>query len=293
MTHAADIRSKMANAHCANEREVLDRLIADWAPTEQQRVFACDHALHLVETLRADNTPKFTDALLVEYGLSTEEGVALMCLAESVLRVPDAATMDLLIEDKIAPAHWHQHLSSSAPALVNASTCALSLTKRILASAPTTGTRSLLRGALKRVGEPVIRTAVKAAVRIMGRQFVHGRTIKEALVASSREVADGHTHSYDMLGEAAMTAQDAQSYFEAYSDAIDEIAKSGNTEDPLHSRPGISVKLSALDPSYDQLKHTTTVPLVGNRLLSLCQRAKAAQISLTVDAEEMHRLDLS
>lgn len=293
MTHAADIRSKMANAHRANEREVLDRLIADWGPTEQQRAHACDRALHLVETLRADSTPKFTDALLVEYGLSTEEGVALMCLAESVLRVPDAATMDLLIEDKIAPAHWHQHLSSSTPMFVNASTRALGLTQRILAVDPTTGTRSLLRGALKRVGEPIIRTAVKAAVRIMGRQFVHGRTIKEALAASAKEIADGYTHSYDMLGEAAMTAQDAQSYFDAYCDAIDEIAKSGNTEDPLHSRPGISVKLSALDPSYDPLKHTTTVPLVSNRLLSLCRRAKAAQIGLTVDAEEMHRLDLS
>ncbi|MBV1885903.1 MAG: bifunctional proline dehydrogenase/L-glutamate gamma-semialdehyde dehydrogenase PutA, partial [Parvibaculaceae bacterium] len=237
--------------------------------------------------------PKFTDALLVEYGLSTEEGVALMRLAESILRVPDAATMDLLIEDKIAPANWSQHLSSSVPTFINASTCALGLTQRVLADDTAMGTPNLLRSTLKRLGVPVIRMAVKAAVRIIGRQFVHGRTIKEALAASSTEIANGYTHSYDMLGEAAVTAQDAYAYFQAYSDAIGEIAKSGDPEAPLHSRPGISVKLSALDPSYDQLKQTMTVPHVSNRLLSLCRQAKAAQIGLNVDAEEMHRLDLS
>lgn len=189
------------------------------------------------------------EVFLAEYGLSTDEGVALMCLAEALLRVPDAETIDALIEDKIAPSDWGKHLGQSTSSLVNASTWALMLTGKVLDDGDS-GVISALRGAIKRLGEPVIRTAVGRAMKEMGRQFVLGETIEAAMKRAQDMEAQGYSYSYDMLGEAAKTDADAMRYHLAYSRAISAIA-AGCTNEDIRDNPGISVKLSALHPRYE------------------------------------------
>ena len=179
------------------------------------------------------------EVFLAEYGLSTDEGVALMCLAEALLRVPDADTIDALIEDKIAPSDWGQHLGHSSSSLVNASTWALMLTGRVLQD-DQPGPVGHLRGAIKRLGEPVIRTAVSRAMKEMGRQFVLGETIVSAMERAAKMEAKGFTYSYDMLGEAAKTDADAKRYHLSYSRAISAIAQACHSEDSREN-PGISV----------------------------------------------------
>ena len=160
--------------------------------------------------VRGATTPGLMESFLAEYGLSTKEGVALMCLAEALLRVPDAETIDALIEDKIAPSDWGRHLGHSSSSLVNASTWALLLTGKVLAESE--GLAAVLRGAVKRLGEPVIRTAVGQAMRELGRNFVLGRSIEEAQKNAAYYMKNGYTYSYDMLGEAARTEADARQY---------------------------------------------------------------------------------
>ncbi|MCB2158063.1 MAG: bifunctional proline dehydrogenase/L-glutamate gamma-semialdehyde dehydrogenase, partial [Rhodobacteraceae bacterium] len=177
----------------------------------------------LVGRIRADVRPGLMEVFLAEYGLSTEEGIALMCLAEALLRVPDAETMDALIEDKIAPSDWGKHLGNSASPLVNASTWALMLTGKVLEEKEP-GVVGHLRNAVRRLGEPVIRTAVSRAMKEMGKQFVLGETIAGAMDRAAGMEAQGYTYSYDMLGEAAKTAGDARRYATAYARAISAIA---------------------------------------------------------------------
>ena len=172
-----------------------------------------------------------------------------MCLAEAMLRVPDADTIDALIEDKIAPSDWGRHIGSAASPMVNASTWALMLTGRVLDDGQP-GIAGILRGAIKRLGEPVIRTAVGRAMKQMGAQFVLGETIADAIKQARKEEAKGYTYSYDMLGEAAMTADDAARYAQAYENAISDIAAACTNGD-VRDNPGISVKLSALHPRYE------------------------------------------
>ncbi|MEM7320564.1 MAG: bifunctional proline dehydrogenase/L-glutamate gamma-semialdehyde dehydrogenase PutA, partial [Pseudomonadota bacterium] len=245
----------------------------------------------LVRDIRSGTAPGLMEVFLAEYGLSTDEGVALMCLAEALLRVPDADTIDALIEDKIAASDWSRHLGHSSSPLVNASTWALMLTGKVLDDGQASPV-SVLRGAIKRLGEPVIRTAVGRAMKEMGRQFVLGETIKSAMSRAAHMEDDGYTYSYDMLGEAARTEADAARYHLAYSRAITAIAEACGHDD-IRANPGISVKLSALHPRYEIAQERRVMDELVPRLRALALLAKAAGMGLNIDAEEADRLSLS
>jgi len=234
------------------------------------------------------------DAFMHEYELSSQEGVVLMCLAEALLRIPDADTADRLIRDKIGPADWERHLGNSGSVFVNASTWALMLTGRLVSLSEFQGQalKSVLGRLVGRFGEPIIRQSVTQAMRIMGRQFVMGRTIREALDRGRGDEAQGYRHSFDMLGEAARTAKDASRYFDAYASAIAELGEAAAGRDVVES-PGISVKLSALHPRYEFAQRGRALGELKPRLLELAVLAKDAGIGFTVDAEEADRLELS
>ena len=245
----------------------------------------------LVRRIRNASRPGLMEVFLAEYGLSTDEGIALMCLAEALLRVPDAETMDALIEDKIAPSDWGRHLGHSASSLVNASTWALMLTGKVLDDREP-GVVGHLRAAMKRLGEPVIRTAVSRAMKEMGRQFVLGETIEKAMDRAEELEAKGYSYSYDMLGEAARTEADARRYHLSYSKAITAIASAAKGND-IRSNPGISVKLSALHPRYEVAKRTRVMEELVPRVRALAGLARAAGLGFNIDAEEADRLALS
>jgi len=270
---------------------VIEHLIELANLSTQDRSEIVAKAATLVGRIRNDAAPGLMEVFLAEYGLSTDEGVALMCLAEALLRVPDADTIDALIEDKIAPSNWGKHLGKSASSLVNASTWALMLTGRVLDdNAPATAGH--LQSALKRLGEPVIRTAVSRAMKEMGRQFVLGEDIIAAMKRAAKMEEKGFTYSYDMLGEAARTEADAKRYHLSYSRAISAIA-TACVHDDVQSNPGISVKLSALYPRYELAKREDVLRNLTPRLRSLALLAKSADMGLNVDAEEVDRLGLS
>ncbi|MEO1550049.1 MAG: bifunctional proline dehydrogenase/L-glutamate gamma-semialdehyde dehydrogenase PutA, partial [Pseudomonadota bacterium] len=251
---------------------------------------ASARAKALVTHIRSRKTPGLMEVFLAEYGLSTEEGVALMCLAEALLRVPDTDTIDALIEDKIAASEWSAHLGQSSSPLVNASTWALMLTGKVLAGSESPS--NLLRGAIKRLGEPVIRLAVTRAMQELGGQFVLGETIEAAIARGHSARDKGYTFSYDMLGEAARTHADAKAYFDAYASAISSIAE-GATGNSVRTRPGISVKLSALHPRYETSQHAQVMDALVPRVLTLAKAARAADLGFNIDAEEAARLDIS
>jgi RHH-type proline utilization regulon transcriptional repressor/proline dehydrogenase/delta 1-pyrroline-5-carboxylate dehydrogenase len=253
-----------------------------------------ERARILVATVRRERIGKGgIDAFLHEYALSSPEGVALLCLAEALLRVPDAETVDRLIRDKIGEAHWESHLGRSESIFVNASTWALMLTGRLLHAEPAEHTwRDVLRRFAARSGEPVVRQAVTAAMRILGRQFVMGRTIEEALERAREPERHGYRYSYDMLGEAARTAHDAARYFAAYDQAIAAIGRSVAGRRAAEA-PGISIKVSALHPRYEMAQRDRLVAELPPRLLELARHARQAGIGFTIDAEEADRLDPS
>ncbi|RME18654.1 MAG: bifunctional proline dehydrogenase/L-glutamate gamma-semialdehyde dehydrogenase PutA, partial [Alphaproteobacteria bacterium] len=263
--------------------------LAELDAPARQRIVA--RATDLVKRIRQASRPGLMDVFLAEYGLSTEEGVALMCLAEALLRVPDAPTIDALIEDKIAPSDWSRHLGHSSSPLVNASTWGLLLTGKVLDESAA-GIAGQLRAMVRRLGEPVIRAAVSAAMREMGRQFVLGQDIEAAMQRARANEARGFTYSYDMLGEAAMTAQDAARYAAAYARAIDAIS-AACTHAEIAANPGISVKLSALHPRYEVAKTARVMDELVPVLRDLARRAAKARMGLNVDAEEADRLGLS
>ena len=270
---------------------VLHRLIAEAALDDQARAAIAAHGADLVRAVRNDARPGLMEVFLAEYGLSTDEGIALMCLAEALLRVPDAPTIDALIEDKIAPGDWAKHLGHASSPLVNASTWALMLTGKVLKKgAPSPAAQ--LRHAVKRLGEPVIRSAVRQAMREMGRQFVLGETIQAAQTRAAKAEARGYTYSYDMLGEAAFTDADALRFAKSYADAIDAIGAqaAGRT---IADAPGISVKLSALHPRYTESQQDRVMAELLPRLRDLAVQAKSYGIGLNIDAEEADRLALS
>ncbi|MEO1795823.1 MAG: bifunctional proline dehydrogenase/L-glutamate gamma-semialdehyde dehydrogenase PutA, partial [Pseudomonadota bacterium] len=285
------MRDTIRAATFADEAELLFQLTQMAALSQMDRARIAARGAALVREIREASTPSLMELFLEEYGLSTDEGVALMCLAEALLRVPDAPTIDDLIEDKIVPSQWGQHLGHSHSPLINASTWALMLTGRVLDDAGT-GISAVLRGAVKRLGEPVIRTAVGRAMREMGNQFVLGETIEAAMARAANMEARGFTYSYDMLGEAARTEADARRYHMAYADAIAEISGAAGGDD-IRANPSISIKLSALHPRYEPLQRTRVLEELVPRVLSLASLARSAGIGLNIDAEEAERLDLS
>ncbi len=274
-----------------DETALVQRLVAEAALDAPARAAIVARGADLVKRIRASSKPGLMEVFLAEYGLSTDEGIALMCLAEALLRVPDAETMDALIEDKIAPSDWGRHLGKSASSLVNASTWALMLTGKVLDDREG-GIAGALRGAVRRLGEPVIRTAVSRAMKEMGRNFVLGETIDKAMNRAEELEAKGYTYSYDMLGEAARTEADAHRYHLAYSRAITAIARAAKGND-IRTNPGISVKLSALHPRYEVAKRERVMEELVPRVRALASLAKAAGLGFNIDAEEADRLALS
>ncbi|MFY0691224.1 MAG: bifunctional proline dehydrogenase/L-glutamate gamma-semialdehyde dehydrogenase PutA [Paracoccaceae bacterium] len=291
MTGLKTYRAAVRAAHLKPAEACIEELAAQAGISLVTRKAAGARAAALVREIREEGKPGIMEVFLAEYGLSTQEGVALMCLAEALLRVPDTDTIDALIEDKIAPSAWGSHLGHSSSQLVNASTWALMLTGKVL-SEETQGMAALLKGAVKRLGEPVIRTAVQRAMKELGHQFVLGRSIEEAIRRAAPQEAEGYTFSYDMLGEAALTAQDAQGYFEAYSAAIAAISGSCGAQD-IRQNPGISVKLSALHPRYELTQRDRVMVELVPRVRDLARAARAAGMGFNIDAEEADRLDLS
>jgi RHH-type transcriptional regulator, proline utilization regulon repressor / proline dehydrogenase / delta 1-pyrroline-5-carboxylate dehydrogenase len=257
------------------------------APDAEARIDA--RTSHLVETIRGrSGGVGGIEDFLHAYALSTKEGLALMVLAEALLRVPDAETADRLIEDKLKAGDWAHHESRSASLLVSASAWTLGLTARVIHPGETP--EGIVGSLVKRLGLPAVRAATRQAMRLLGSHFVLGQTIQEALsrAGSHREFL----YSYDMLGEAARTHDDAARYFEAYANAIDAIGTAAGNE-ALPRRPGISVKLSALDPRYEPLSHDRVIRELVPKLLELAQLAKRHELNFTVDAEEADRLELS
>ncbi|MGH1577659.1 bifunctional proline dehydrogenase/L-glutamate gamma-semialdehyde dehydrogenase PutA [Planktotalea sp.] len=280
------------DAHMYQDQSAcLASLIEHADLSRAERISISSQAAELITQIRASENPGLMEAFLAEYGLSTDEGIALMCLAEALLRVPDADTIDALIEDKIAPSDWGRHLGQSSSSLVNASTWALMLTGRVLDD-DGQGPVGTLRGVIKRLGEPVIRTAVAQAMKEMGRQFVLGETIQNAMSRGAKMEEKGFTYSYDMLGEAAKTDRDARRFHLSYSRAISAIA-TACTSDDIRENPGISVKLSALHPRYEVAQRTRVMRELVPRLRSLAILAKSAGMGLNIDAEEADRLTLS
>ena len=285
-------RHAVRTAHRADEATLLERVTDRWAPTTAERDRAVSRASEYAKTLRTHGRPDLMEAFLAEYGLSTKEGVALMCLAEALLRVPDAETMDALIEDKIAPSAWGQHLGRSSSSLVNASTWALLFTGKVLDDEPSSGPGALLRGAIKRLGEPVIRTAALQAMKVLGQQFVLGQNIGEALRRARGMEATLSISPHYFLGSSAMTASDAAAYYDSYREAILALGENAAAS-TVRDNPGISIKLSALHPRYDALQKDRVMTELVPRVSALAALARERNIGINIDAEEADRLDLS
>ena len=287
--------TRLADYYRADETKVVNELIAAAQLPADKLDRIAERARKLVTEVRKSRLGKGgLDAFLHEYGLSSEEGVVLMCLAESLLRIPDTETADRLIRDKLGDADWEQHLGHSDSLFVNASTWALMLTGRVVALSnyQQQSLGSVLGRLVSRVGEPVIRQSVTQGMRIMGKQFVMGRSIDEALQRAHENDNACYRFSFDMLGEAAHTQADADRYFEAYQRAIRRIGESSTQLDPIRG-PEISVKLSALHPRYEYAQRERVVPELTSKLIELARQAKALGIGLAVDAEEADRLELS
>jgi RHH-type transcriptional regulator, proline utilization regulon repressor / proline dehydrogenase / delta 1-pyrroline-5-carboxylate dehydrogenase len=282
--------------YLAPEDAALRRLcdLARLPPAQQAAVQA--HGLQLVLGVRgARSGSGGLDALLRQYHLASTEGVVLMCLAEALLRIPDAYTADRLIADKLAEGDWERYLGSSESLLVNASTWGLMLTGRLvdLDRGELGSVRGWFGRLAARIGEPVARAALRQAMRVMGHQFVMGRTISEALQRTAGRSESRYAYSFDMLGEAAITAVDAQRYLEKYRDAISDVGRHVRESAAGATRPGISVKLSALHPRYEYPQRDRVLRELAPRLAQLVGQAREAGIGLTVDAEEADRLELS
>ncbi|TCW00060.1 trifunctional transcriptional regulator/proline dehydrogenase/L-glutamate gamma-semialdehyde dehydrogenase [Biostraticola tofi] len=231
-------------------------------------------------------------SLLQEFSLSSQEGVALMCLAEALLRIPDKATRDALIRDKISSGNWQTHLGRSQSVFVNAATWGLLFTGKLTATHSEASLSSSLNRIIGKSGEPLIRKGVDMAMRLMGEQFVTGEHIGEALANAHRLEQRGFRYSYDMLGEAALTDQDAQAYLRSYRQAIHAIGKASNGRG-IYEGPGISIKLSALHPRYCRAQYDRIMQQLYPRLLELTLLARQYDVGINIDAEEADRLEIS
>ncbi len=293
-------RAAITSGWIRDETAHVRELLAQAALPETEREAAQATAADLVRRVRArTRTQGAVEAFMRQYDLGSEEGVLLMCVAEALLRIPDLGTADALIRDKLGDANWKRHLGQSDSVLVNASTWGLMLTGKLVDL--TDDTKRDVNGAFQRLvgraGEPVIRLAVRQAMKIMGHQFVLGRTIAEALARARKGDGGAYRYSFDMLGEGALTTADALRYLEAYRAAIHAIGRSGPggsfaTSD-VFAAPSISVKLSALHPRYEHAKHARVMAELAPRVLELAQLAKQYGIGFTIDAEETERLELS
>jgi len=286
------LRLKLDAAHCAPEADALAPLVAE-ADLGSRLAEVQALASSLARSVRnARSRAGGVDALMLEFSLDSREGVALMCLAEALLRIPDAATRDRLIRDKIGRGDWRAHVGRSPSLFVNAAAWGLLVTGELVASRSDSALEAAVSSLLRKGGEPLIRKGVDLAMRLLGKQFVTGRTIAEAIDNAREREARGYRFSYDMLGEAALTAVDARGYVEAYRSAIVAIGNAGAGAG-IYAGPGISIKLSALHPRYARRQRDRVLAELTPAVADLALGAREREIGLNIDAEEADRLDLS
>jgi proline dehydrogenase len=286
------LRAAITAAYRRPEPECLAPLVAEATLPAGTRAAAEAIARRLVTALRGKNRSSGVEALVQEYSLSSQEGVALMCLAEALLRIPDTETRDALIRDKIAGGDWAAHLGGQKSLFVNAATWGLVVTGRLTSTVNDRGLAAALTRVVARCGEPVVRRGVDMAMRMMGEQFVTGETIAEALKRARPLEAQGFRYSYDMLGEAATTAADAERYYKDYERAIRAIGAASAGRGP-YAGPGISIKLSALHPRYARAQAGRVMGELLPRVKRLALLAKSFDIGFNIDAEEADRLEIS
>lgn len=295
VTDRSPLEKAISAAHRMDEKQCVDNLInyAKFSPKASDQIQLMGEKL-VLGAREAKQNQGGLDAFMVEYDLSSDEGITLMCLAEALLRIPDKLTMDRLIQDKICQADWKSHLKQSDSLFVNAATWGLLLTGKIINPKrdPNRVFANAFKGLLNRSSEGSIRQAIRQAMKIIGKQFVLGETIGAALKRGKKEQAKGYRYSFDMLGEAAKTDQDAEYYLQSYTHAIETIGKSNSTRSVVEGN-GISVKLSALHPRYEATQHPRVMTELYTRIHALAVLAKQYQIGLTIDAEEVDRLEIS
>ncbi|CCM78854.1 trifunctional transcriptional regulator/proline dehydrogenase/L-glutamate gamma-semialdehyde dehydrogenase [Rhizobium mesoamericanum] len=288
----SDLRRAITAAYRTPETVCVPHLLEAATLPEKVRLGAANTARKLIEALRAKHKGTGVEGLVHEYSLSSQEGVALMCLAEALLRIPDTATRDALIRDKIAEGDWKSHLGGGRSLFVNAATWGLVVTGKLTATVNDRNLSAALTRLIARCGEPVIRRGVDMAMRMMGEQFVTGETIDEALQRAKPLEQRGFRYSYDMLGEAATTSADAERYYRDYEAAIHAIGKASDRRG-IYEGPGISIKLSALHPRYSRAQSARVMGELLPKVKALALIAKSYDIGLNIDAEEADRLELS
>lgn len=289
------LRDGINRLYHADESELVKQLLDSVQLGNAASARVNKAARDLIARVRAHkNEQGVLEAFMQEYDLSSEEGVVLMCLAEALLRVPDDDTAEKLIADKLAGADWESHLGLSSSILVNAGTWGLMLTGRLvqLGSKTKSSIGNTIGRLVSRSGEPMVRTAIRQSMKIMGHQFVMGRDIEEAMQRAEKKKNRAYRYSFDMLGEAALTAPDAERYFEAYKSAIEYVGGRNNDEN-IFSAASISVKLSALHPRYEFPQRSRVIKALTQKLSTLARLARDRHIALTIDAEEADRLLLS
>ena len=296
ITTQSTTRQAITDAYRMDENICVERLIEQLATLDQRALTRIkDFAHELVTKIRKHQANKNgLDALLYEYDLSSDEGIALMCLAEAFLRIPDKTTVNRLIRDKITSADWQAHVKQQDSLWVNTASWALMLTGKVLAHNDKHALHisSIFKNLIQRSGEPIIRKGVQQAMNILSQQFVMGDRIETALKRAKSYEDKSFRYSYDMLGEAAYTQADADTYFQAYQDAILAIGKN-NKKDNIFDAAGISIKLSALYPRYELAQQDKVMRDLTPRLITLVEQAKSYNIGITIDAEEAARLELS
>ncbi|WWO99265.1 MAG: trifunctional transcriptional regulator/proline dehydrogenase/L-glutamate gamma-semialdehyde dehydrogenase [Candidatus Dasytiphilus stammeri] len=290
------IRSSITSASRISESKAVPKLLEHARLEPNIKKNTQQLALELAKKLRQRKSPitrlEIVQNLLQEFSLSSQEGIALMCLAEALLRIPDQATRNALIKDKIIKGNWQSHLGSSSSFFINAATWGLLITGRLVTLDNRVNFYNLLNRMIRKSGEPLIRKGIEIAIRLMGKQFVKGENISQALANSYDLEGRGFSYSYDMLGEAALTSQDAKAYFISYQQAIEAIGKHSNGRG-IYEGPGISIKLSALHPRYNRTQYDRVQDELYPRLKSLTLLAQQYDIGLNIDAEEADRLELS
>ncbi|MCQ1059328.1 bifunctional proline dehydrogenase/L-glutamate gamma-semialdehyde dehydrogenase PutA [Photobacterium sp. ZSDE20] len=289
-----ELEALTSSLYMVDETKILQELLPLATPSKAEKAEMELQANELILAIRADKKSiQMIDALLLEYSLDTQEGILLMCLAEALMRIPDAATADALIRDKLTVADWKSHLKGKNSVFVNASTWGLMLTGKVCgieSTEPTSPTNAISKLVTK-LSEPVIRQVMNQAMAIIGRQFVLGRNIREAQKNGRPQKVMGYDFSFDMLGEAALTKKDAQKYFNDYMSAIEIIGADKNQNSA--TIPSISMKLSALHPRYNVANEDRVMTELFTSVLALAKRARELNVPLTIDAEEMDRLELS
>ncbi|MGF1837459.1 bifunctional proline dehydrogenase/L-glutamate gamma-semialdehyde dehydrogenase PutA [Vibrio atlanticus] len=297
----ADLWSLISPLYMVDETQWLEQLLPLATPSESEKQQITDKTTSLIEAIRADKTSiQMIDALLLEYSLDTQEGILLMCLAEALMRIPDSATADALIRDKLSVADWKSHLKNSDSVFVNASTWGLMLTGKVVGlSSKEQSAGQAVNRLVNKLSEPVIRKAMHQAMKVMGHQFVLGRSIAEAQKNGKSMRDKGFTYSYDMLGEAALTTADANKYFKDYLMAIEAVGRDNyvSPQSKVSSKsspaPSVSIKLSALHPRYEVANEERVLTELCDTLEQLLRRAVELDVAITIDAEEADRLELS